>query len=191
MSQPVPGVCMRAEGQGRAFALAYPKAVRSCRRTPLGPRPVPPPASAVRTPACLQNPLALCLIDIANQRLTLLLGLVSLLSPFGSCPSLPGPLTESSANPWFRGIVSISHCSCNKDVPLYVEVSGQLTRWRPGAHDFICFRPFLGCDLLQAQLIQNLWNLLELNKTCMEHSAKAHFIPEKLTVRTRNNGRQQ
>ena len=48
------------------------------------------------------------------------------------------------------------------------------------------FSPFLTvfyCDLLQAQLIQNLWNLLELNKICMEHGAKAQFIPEKLTIK--------
>jgi hypothetical protein len=73
---------------------------------------------------------------------------------------------------------------------MYVEVSGRSARSRPGGLDFLRFCPFLGCDLLQAQLIQNLWNLLELNKTCMEHSAKPHFILEKLTVRTGNNGHQ-
>ena len=67
---------------------------------------------------------------------------------------------------------------------MYVEVSSRPARSRPGSLDFLRFRPFLGCDLLQAQIIQNLWNLLELNKICMEHCAKAHFIPEKLTVRT-------
>ena len=67
---------------------------------------------------------------------------------------------------------------------MYVEVSSRPARLRPGGLDFLRFRPSLECDLLQAQLIQNLWNLLELNKICMEHSAKSHFIPEKLTVRT-------
>ena len=67
---------------------------------------------------------------------------------------------------------------------MYIEVSGWLARSRPGSLNFLHFRQFLGCDLLQAQLIQNLWNLLELNKICTEYSAKAHFIPEKLTVRT-------
>ena len=55
---------------------------------------------------------------------------------------------------------------------------------------FIQICPFFACGLLQAQLIQNLWNLLEIIKICMGHGAKAHIIPEKLTVRTGNNGHQ-
>ena len=77
----------------------------------------------------------------------------------------------------------MSRCSCKKIVPLYVEVSGRPARLRPGSLEFLRFRPSLDCDFLQAQLIQNLWNLLELNKICMEHGAKAQFIPEKLMVR--------
>ena len=67
----------------------------------------------------------------------------------------------------------MSRCSCKKIVPLYVEVSGRLARLRLGDVDFLRFQPSLDCDLLQAQLIQNLWNLLELNKICMEHGAKS------------------
>ena len=67
---------------------------------------------------------------------------------------------------------------------MYIEVLVRPTRSRPSGLDFLRFHPFLGCDLLQAQFIQNLWNLLELNKICMEHGAKAQFISEKLTVRT-------
>ena len=70
----------------------------------------------------------------------------------------------------------MSRCSCNKDAPM--------SRSRLGGLDLLHFGPFLGFDLLQAQLMQNLLNLLQLNKICMEHSAKAHFIPEKLTVKT-------
>ena len=66
---------------------------------------------------------------------------------------------------------------------MYVEVSSWPARSRPDGLDFLRFRPFLGFDLLQAQLMQNLLNLLQLNKICMKHSAKAHFILEKLTVR--------
>ena len=78
----------------------------------------------------------------------------------------------------------MSRCSCKEGIPLYVEVSGRPARLRPGSLEFLRFRPSLDCDFLQAQLIQNLWNLLELNKICMEHGAKAQFIFEKLTVRT-------
>ena len=78
----------------------------------------------------------------------------------------------------------MSHCPCKNIVPLYVEVSGRPAWLRLVDLDFLRFRPSLDCDLLQAQLIQNLWNLLELNKICMEHGAKAQFISEKLTVRT-------
>ena len=78
----------------------------------------------------------------------------------------------------------MSRCSFNNGALLYVEVSGQLARLGPRGLDFLRFRPSLDCDLLQAQLIQNLWNLLELNKIFTEHSAKAHFIPQKLTART-------
>ena len=67
---------------------------------------------------------------------------------------------------------------------MYVEVSGQLARLGPRGLDFLRFRPSLDCDLLHKQLIQNLWSLLELNKVCKEHSAKAYFIPKKLMVRT-------
>ena len=59
-----------------------------------------------------------------------------------------------------------------------------MSRSRLGGLDLLRFGPFLGFDLLQAQLMQNLLNLLQLNKIYMEHSAKAHFIPEKLTVKT-------
>ena len=78
----------------------------------------------------------------------------------------------------------MSRCSFNNGALLYVEVSGQLARLGPRGLDFLRFRPSLDCDFLQAQVIQNLWNLLELNKICMEHGAKAQFISEKLTVRT-------
>ena len=78
----------------------------------------------------------------------------------------------------------MSHCSCKKIVPLYVEVSGRPARLRPGGLDFLRFLPSLDSDFLQAQLIQNLWNLLELNKICMEYGARTQFIPEKLTVKT-------
>jgi len=74
--------------------------------------------------------------------------------------------------------------SCTKDGPLYVEVSGRPARLSPGGLNLLHFRPSLDCDLLQAQLIQNLWNLLELNKIYMEHNIKAHIILEKLTVGT-------
>ena len=78
----------------------------------------------------------------------------------------------------------MSRCSCTKDAAMYVEVSSQLARLRPGGLDFLRLRSSLDYDLRQAQLIQNLWNLLELNKIFTEHSAKAHFIPQKLTART-------
>ena len=69
----------------------------------------------------------------------------------------------------------MSCCSYHKDAPMYVEVSGRLARSRPGSLDLLHFRQFLGWIFL--------WNLLELNKICMEHNAKTHFIPEKLTIR--------
>ena len=78
----------------------------------------------------------------------------------------------------------MSRCSFNNGALLYVEVSGQLARLGPRGLDFLRFRPSLDYDLLQAQLIQNLWNFLELNRICMKHSAKAYFIPKKLMVRT-------
>ena len=34
-----------------------------------------------------------------------------------------------------------------------------------------------GLGFLQTQLIQNLWNLLESNKICMEHGAKLNLFP--------------
>ena len=80
--------------------------------------------------------------------------------------------------------MSISRCSCKKVEPLYVEVSGRPARLGTGGLDFLRFRPSLDYDLLQAQLIQNLWNFLELNRICMKHSAKAYFIPEKLMVKS-------
>ena len=66
---------------------------------------------------------------------------------------------------------------------MYVEVSGRSARNVLGGRDFLSFRPSLDSEFLQAQLIQNLWNLLELNKICMEHGAKTQFISEKLTVK--------
>ena len=66
---------------------------------------------------------------------------------------------------------------------MYVEVSGRPARSRPGGLGFLRFHRFLCCYLLQAQLIQNLWNLLELNKIYMEHGAKIQFISEKLTIK--------
>ena len=60
---------------------------------------------------------------------------------------------------------------------MYVEVSSRPAWLRPGGLDFLRFRPSLECDLLQAQLIQNLWNLLELNKICMKHGAKLDLFP--------------
>ena len=53
---------------------------------------------------------------------------------------------------------------------MYVEELGRPAQSRPGGLDFLRFHPFLGCDLLQAQFIQNLWNLLELDKICMEYN---------------------
>ena len=71
-----------------------------------------------------------------------------------------------------------------------VEVTDQSARNVPGGLNLLWFRPSLDSKFLQAQLIQNLWNLLELNKICMEHGARTQFIPEKLTVKTWNNGHQ-
>ena len=139
--------------------------------------------------ACLRSPLAL---HFVNQGLRLLMGWVLPMFAhlgidlwvFWYFPGLPGPPTKLGANPWFRGIVNMSRCSCNKDVPMYVEVSGQPAWSRPGGLVFFLrFCPSLGCDLLQAQLIQKLWNLLELNKICMERGAKTQFISEKLMVK--------
>jgi len=87
-------------------------------------------------------------------------------------------------------LMNVSHCSSNNIGPMYVEVSGRSAQNVPGGLDFLWFRPPLGSGFLQAQLIQNLWNLLELNKIYMEHGAKTQFISEKLTVKMWNNGRQ-
>ena len=46
-----------------------------------------------------------------------------------------------------------------------------------GGRDFLWFRPSLDSEFLQAQLIQNLWNLLESNKMCIEHGAKLNLFP--------------
>ena len=77
----------------------------------------------------------------------------------------------------------MSRYSCKKIAPLYIEVSVRPARLRPGGLDFLRYRSSLDCDLLQEQLIQNLWNLLETNKISMEYGARAQFIPEKLTIR--------
>ena len=37
--------------------------------------------------------------------------------------------------------------------------------------------PILACVLLKSKRILNLWNLLELNKICMEHSARLNLFP--------------
>ena len=44
------------------------------------------------------------------------------------------------------------------------------------AWDFSQFRPFLACVHLKSKLLQNLWNLLELNKIWMEHSVKLNLF---------------
>jgi len=44
---------------------------------------------------------------------------------------------------------------------MYVEVSGRSAQNVPGGQGFLWFRPSLDSEFLQAQLIQNLWNLLE------------------------------
>ena len=60
---------------------------------------------------------------------------------------------------------------------MYVEVSGRSARNVLGGWGFLWFRPSLDSEFLQAQLIQNLWNLLESNKICMEHGAKLNLFP--------------
>ena len=77
----------------------------------------------------------------------------------------------------FWNLMNISHCSSKIIGPMYVEVSGRSAQNVPGGRDFLLFRPSLDSEFLQAQLIQNLWNLLESNKICMEHSAKLIFFP--------------
>ena len=55
----------------------------------------------------------------------------------------------------------------------------------PGGRDFLWFRPFLDSEYLQAQLIQNLWNLLESNKIYMDgqkHEIMAINTPPKLKL---------
>jgi hypothetical protein len=55
--------------------------------------------------------------------------------------------------------------------------------WISGRHgspvglDFLEFASFLVHLFLHSQLIQNLWNLLEISKLCMEHSAKLCLFP--------------
>ena len=73
---------------------------------------------------------------------------------------------------------------------MYVDMSGRPARNMPGGLNLLWFRQSLDSEFLQAQLIQNLWLLLELNKICMEHGARTQFIPLKLTVKMWNNGRQ-
>ena len=43
--------------------------------------------------------------------------------------------------------------------------------------NFAQIRPFLACVHLKSKLIQNLWNLLEINKIWMEHSVKLNLFP--------------
>ena len=66
----------------------------------------------------------------------------------------------------------MSRCSSESIGPMYVEVSGRSAWNMPGGRDFLWFQPSLDSRFLQAQLIQNLWNLLELNKIWMECSVK-------------------
>ena len=73
--------------------------------------------------------------------------------------------------------MNMSHCSSKIIGPMYVEVSGRSARNVPGSQDFLWFRPSLDIGFLQIQLIQNLCNLLELNKIYMEHSAKLNLFP--------------
>jgi len=73
--------------------------------------------------------------------------------------------------------MNVSHCSIKNIGPMYVEVSGRSARNVPSGWDFLWFRPSLDSEFLQAQLIQNLWNLLELNKIWMEHSVKLISFP--------------
>ena len=61
--------------------------------------------------------------------------------------------------------------SWTKDVAQLVEVLG-----RP-AWVFPSFGSFLVYYLLKAQLIKNLWNLLEISKICMEHGVKLILFP--------------
>ena len=58
-----------------------------------------------------------------------------------------------------------------KDIAQCVEVPG-----RP-AWVFPSFGSFLVYYFLKAQLIQNLWNLLEISKICMEHDVKLILFP--------------
>jgi len=104
---------------------------------------------------------------------------------WSSC--LPGPPMGFEMFASFWSLMNMLHCSSKNIGPMYVEVSGRSARNVPGGLNLLWFRPSLDCGFLQAQLIQNLWNLLELNKICMEHSARAQFIP---TFKTWNNGRQ-
>ena len=62
--------------------------------------------------------------------------------------------------------------SWTEDVAQLVEVIG-----RP-AWVFPSFSSFLVYYLLKAQLIQNLWNLLEMSKICMEHGVKLILFPK-------------
>ena len=58
----------------------------------------------------------------------------------------------------------MSHFPWIEDVAMYVEVPGWLAKERPVGPVSTQFRPVLIHLLLKSKLIQNLWNLLELNK---------------------------
>jgi hypothetical protein len=49
-------------------------------------------------------------------------------------------------------------------------------RWGWSAWDFSHFASFLIHLSLHAQLIQNLWNFIRINKICMEHDAKLYLF---------------
>ena len=49
--------------------------------------------------------------------------------------------------------------------------------FKNGVLHFPSFGSFLVYCLLKPQLIQNLWNLLEISKICMEHGVKLILFP--------------
>ena len=97
--------------------------------------------------------------------------LVLLVGPSIHVLGLSVHLIKPTCNPWFRGNVSVSLHSWTEDMAQLVEVLG-----RP-AWVFPSFGSFLVYYLLKAQLIQNLWNLLEISKTHMEHGVKLILFP--------------
>ena len=60
----------------------------------------------------------------------------------------------------FWNLMNTSYCSSKSIGPMYVEVFGRSAWNVPGGRDFLLFGQSLDSEFLQAQLIQNLWNLL-------------------------------